>query len=502
MKIHLAYLLLLLTVDLFSQSLSPDNIDYKPPLIEYVTVKPDNTVYIQWTKSESTALAGYYIAFFIDTLGHNLDSVKSLPTSITLPYPLKLLNKHEITSTIDSVNKKPVRFQVQAFDINDTKSTTGYHTTYHQTIFLKIDFDSCQSQMKLTWTNYIGWKDNLAGYQIVLNGNPQPHVYGKQDTMHYIPVAINADYTFSIIAFTKDASYKSSSNTVVLNTTMSKPGSIQAQSASFINDHVVELHFGLDTLAELKNYKLYASTSPSGPFVQTDSFLNIHINPFITYDTLKALSPRYYRLMAVNYCKFAVPDSDLSTAVIATSQFSKNNILLSWNEYMHYPGQANTQYKLYRAIGNEDFTFLKSIENNTFEDDVHSLIGKGSTGDICYYVEAINSSTGDISKSSKTCIDLSGDVFIPEAFTPNDDEKNDVFIPSFAFLPASVDYHFIIYNRYGSKIFETTNPLNGWDGKLALGNKAPEGSYVYFISYPASNGKKIEKNGSFALIYP
>ncbi len=70
---------------------------------------------------------------------------------------------------------------------------------------------------------------------------------------------------------------------------------------------------------------------------------------------------------------------------------------------------------------------------------------------------------------------------IPNAFTPNGDNVSDTFIPLFTFDPTElVEYEFIIYSRWGKKVFETTDPTEGWDGmlneKLALSD-----AYIYTV---------------------
>ena len=71
------------------------------------------------------------------------------------------------------------------------------------------------------------------------------------------------------------------------------------------------------------------------------------------------------------------------------------------------------------------------------------------------------------------------EVYIPNAFTPNGDNKNDTWeIPALAQYP---DALVSLFNRYGQKIFETKNYVNNrWDGTFK-GTKQPNGSYVYFI---------------------
>ncbi len=71
-------------------------------------------------------------------------------------------------------------------------------------------------------------------------------------------------------------------------------------------------------------------------------------------------------------------------------------------------------------------------------------------------------------------------VNFPTAFTPNGDGLNDVFKAG-AFCPVS-SYHLAVFDRFGQKVFETTDPVRGWDGRI-YGKKADPGGYTYFCVY-------------------
>jgi len=71
-------------------------------------------------------------------------------------------------------------------------------------------------------------------------------------------------------------------------------------------------------------------------------------------------------------------------------------------------------------------------------------------------------------------------VQFPTGFTPNGDGKNDQFRAA-AFCPVP-KYHLIVFNRNGEKVFETSNPNDGWDGSYR-GKKAPIGAYVFYSEY-------------------
>jgi gliding motility-associated-like protein len=67
---------------------------------------------------------------------------------------------------------------------------------------------------------------------------------------------------------------------------------------------------------------------------------------------------------------------------------------------------------------------------------------------------------------------------LPNTFTPNDDGKNDFFtpFPNYRFI-AKVDFQ--LFNRWGNKVFSTTDAAIKWDGKNESGVDLAEGVYYY-----------------------
>lgn len=89
------------------------------------------------------------------------------------------------------------------------------------------------------------------------------------------------------------------------------------------------------------------------------------------------------------------------------------------------------------------------------------------------------------------------DVYVPTAFTPNNDGKNDVFMPWD--LANVKDISFRIYNRWGQLIYEGKGPGVRWDGTLK-GVKQHSGVYIYALSYTTLSGAKKFLKGPFTLI--
>ncbi|HEX8548962.1 MAG TPA: PKD domain-containing protein, partial [Cytophagaceae bacterium] len=98
-----------------------------------------------------------------------------------------------------------------------------------------------------------------------------------------------------------------------------------------------------------------------------------------------------------------------------------------------------------------------------------------------------------------TVIDLICDepyIFIPNAFTPNDDLKNDKF-----FIKGEVfdKFNLMIYDRWGEKVFETEDKNKGWDGYFK-GMKADPGVFVYYVEGTCLDQQKYKKKGNITLI--
>lgn len=88
-------------------------------------------------------------------------------------------------------------------------------------------------------------------------------------------------------------------------------------------------------------------------------------------------------------------------------------------------------------------------------------------------------------------------VYLPNAFSPNGDDHNDVLhIIHFGIFKLG---SFAIYNRWGQKVFETSDINEGWDGTFE-GLPQEVGVYVYFIEGAGYNGVNVSLKGNITLI--
>lgn len=95
---------------------------------------------------------------------------------------------------------------------------------------------------------------------------------------------------------------------------------------------------------------------------------------------------------------------------------------------------------------------------------------------------------------SAGCID--NDFFVPNTFTPNGDGKNDILFVR----GLKVDeVFFAVYNRWGEKVFETTDKSKGWDG-IYKSRPADVGVFGWYLKVKCINGEENFKKGNVTLI--
>jgi len=89
-----------------------------------------------------------------------------------------------------------------------------------------------------------------------------------------------------------------------------------------------------------------------------------------------------------------------------------------------------------------------------------------------------------------------GQIFVPDAFSPNNDGQNDVL---YVFGGCITSMTFQVFDRWGNKVFESNNPSQGWDGKYN-GEVMNTGTYVYHLMATLSNNTTVTRKGNITLV--
>jgi gliding motility-associated-like protein len=112
-------------------------------------------------------------------------------------------------------------------------------------------------------------------------------------------------------------------------------------------------------------------------------------------------------------------------------------------------------------------------------------------------VTSVNKCIDSLTLAAQVIVLPEGEVLFPNAFTPDNDGINDVFMP--AVYESVKTFSFEVYNRWGERVFFTNDIQIGWNGYFN-GKLAPQDVYVWRTEGIYLNGTPFEYSGSITLI--
>lgn len=112
---------------------------------------------------------------------------------------------------------------------------------------------------------------------------------------------------------------------------------------------------------------------------------------------------------------------------------------------------------------------------------------------IVYVTDAFGCSASD---TINITVDETTDIFIPDIFSPNGDGQNDIL---YVRGKGIKELDFVIYDRWGEKIFETNDINTGWDGTYK-GSKLFTAVFYYYIKAAFYDGNNYEGKGNITLV--
>jgi gliding motility-associated-like protein len=118
-----------------------------------------------------------------------------------------------------------------------------------------------------------------------------------------------------------------------------------------------------------------------------------------------------------------------------------------------------------------------------------------NAGTYTVYLTASNGACSDMDYVVITVLNEEPTLYVPNAFTPNGDSINDVFLVGATNIK---EFNIIIFDRWGLKMFESSDIKVGWDGTVN-GTIVSDGTYFHLINAKDIDGKEIKKQGTITL---
>ncbi len=478
------------------------------PDLKRVTVDPaTGNASLHWTKSPSPDVIAYII--------HIEKIIIQPPSPVdTIWIPVDTINDPNATYYLNTNSNATIfseSYGISALDPHEESPITESHTT----IFLTLQFDSCRAELNLSWTPYIGWADSLDYYNIFRNtdgGSFSIIDSLPPDSISFTDTTIEAyvNYCYYIQANHKNG-LTSTSNKVSKYTQMPQiPGFINADYAT-INpeNNEVSLSFTIDPASEIYHYKLLRTDDPNGMYDTIADFAD-HRSEKLTYtDIPEDLSlPLYYRLAAINPCNLIIVRSNIASTMVLTVNNEDALNYLTWTPNIGWKGGVE-KYEVYRKtmVNPSELIITVDADDTSYTDNVelNNLIYNVDDAKFCYYINAVEGENNPhgirgTGTTCTKCVVLQPKIFIPNAFTPNGDGKNDAWKPKLSFTPAT--YHLIIKNRWGNILFESRDHFQVWDPAVNGERTVQEGTYIYFLRVTTGEGKEILRKGLVNVVFP
>ncbi len=311
---------------------------------------------------------------------------------------------------------------------------------------------------------------NITDTSVTIQWYPSTGLSNPNITNPYVSPAQDTSYELVTTTGNCHSIYKQQVD-VVTNTLMIKGNNIQCP-----ND-TIEL-FAKDTAGRQLNY----SWSPAGDIVtgaNTDS-------PFV-----KPPSNTTFYVTATDPANGCVYKDSINVNVISSLQYVQATATPDTIKYGDTT-QLNTIYTQASSLyWNPDSTLSDTAIANPLADPRVTTT---------YTVNVIDNNGCKVQKDVTVYILRtpceSSKLYVPNAFSPNNDGKNDVLYVRGNLI---LTMYFAVYDRWGQKVFETRDQNTGWDGTFK-GKKLDPAVFGWYLDGTCEVGEKFFKKGNVTLL--
>ena len=462
------------------------------PVLSLVSVDPaTGNVGISWLPSTSPDVEAYVVYLYKDDRGYELDTLYSPSAN----YYLRSGSGSGYYSE---------SFVVAAMD---TAGNISPLSNQLSTIYATSVIDTCRKTIEIRWNSYNSIPKTVNGYTLLcsVNGGSFSEIMQSapdKTSLLYEDFNTNSQYCFTIRADLAGG-YFSLSNRTCLSTKMQKPPEwINADYASALDNNRIEVGYTVDPSTDYRRFVIERKEGDAGDFENIGTF-NALTNS-VTDNEADFRKINYYRIYALNNCNTPFVYSNIASNIVLSlaRKGDENNISLSWNKYREWLGSAD-RYSIYVNTGSGYRHIADASPGDTtytvaYKDLMYDVTGK----EICFRIRAFESMnphgiSGE-STSGMICTNVSEMITIPNAFTPDNNGTNDLFIPVLSFR--STNYHLIITTLKRKTVFESSDQDDSWDGTFN-GTPLPEGVYLWHLEVRTPSGNDVKRNGTVTIIH-
>lgn len=469
-----------------------------PDLIRVTVDHSDGGVLIQWEASEDPDVAVYNLYKQTDDV---FVFVATIPGSV-------LEFKHMSGGT------ENLLYAVTAVDSSGNESL--FEQNVHRAVTASAEFEPCTPSNQLEWNAYVGWEGQVSGYRIYggIQGGPlQMLGFVNASTLSYTHKGIVVDTVYAYYIETVNANGNTSLSAIVSSGSIlpKAPELLTIDYVTVLDRMEVEVQFSADVSGQVNDFRLMKRSNPGTPYVEVTTIWDTDVPTHVVRDQFPTFNSSFEYLLEAIYqpgeCSTPIPiaQSNPGSSILLVSSVQDQLVTLSWTPYATYP-DGLSGYTVQRKGGSGEFIDIQNLGpgTNSWNETVQSVINGFQPGELQYRVLAIENQGegGDpaVSISNIVSVEVESHLQLPTAFTPGSNDMNSQFKPVIDFAPR--EYVLIIMDRTGRKMFETTDPGAGWDGRFRNGEFVQEGVYVYYVQFTDYTGLYKSLTGTVTVLYP
>ncbi len=265
-------------------------------------------------------------------------------------------------------------------------------------------------------------------------------------------------------------------------------------TATVVDDKEVQVIWLRSGEADFGSYELYrASRDGKQPYKIIATITNRDDSFYTDRDVLVDLESYCYKVRVLDRCGHVSNRSNRACTIVLKGDATgkpQYYFDLSWMEYDYWKGGVS-DYVLERRVDTGTLRPLVALPHPGFDYRDNKL--NYDWGGYFYRVKAREASGGYNAESNSNEIYLfqPPELYVPDAFTPNGDEMNDVW----GTVPVFVrDYHMMVFNRWGEKVFDSKNKKLQWPGIMGQG-KPFDNVFAWMVVYMGWDNRRYTQTG-------
>jgi gliding motility-associated-like protein len=461
----------------------------KPPLLELDSVSFDlatQNLSAGWKSNSAPDTKGYRVYQYNNSVNNLIQDLDS--NSVVLPGYNKNNPSYITLATFDSCNLfSPISSPQKAAYLNGS-------------------IDTCSKTINLNWTSYEGWSNAVQFLYVNKNNtgyrNQPITLINNKNNVTLSNITLGDSLCYLIRTQESILKKTSSSNAICFFTrNLRAPKTNYLSNVTVENDSHLEITFDTDISSDIDTLFLEKAITGTSTF---STFKKYPKSTITTQTIIQDLSADFnsnsftYRTKTFDKCLNQTSTSNIGTSILLNKPiFMNEEYLLKWNPYKSWELgilDQTIEYSYDRFTWN---TLQKVTPNTTtyiFKEQVPV------TDSVCFRI--VNSETTNslgsaaVSLSNIHCVYVIKDFYLPGTINPNSHNN------TFKIYGSGIDktrQKLEIFNRWGEKVFESTNLQIGWDGKIN-GEIADMGNYIYKATFYDQTNKYYLKTGSLLII--